>query len=91
MLRFTIRDLLWLMVVVGVGCVIVHQRAKISTLEATIDHQDTRLLWADINIMTLVEGWQKDRPDRIKIEDDYINIMEDGWMREAFGRPLRPK
>jgi hypothetical protein len=90
MFRFTIRDVLWVMVVVGLGCVIVVQHSKITSMHLEIDHQRERLLCANDNIDQLAKGWQQDRPDRIETENDYITVNGDKG-RWSFGMPLRPR
>ena len=90
MFRFTIRDMLWLTVVVAMSCVIFAQRSKIASMYLVIEHQEERLLYADYNIGELAKGWQRDRPDRVEFEDDYITVNSDD-VRWSFGKPLRPK
>jgi hypothetical protein len=90
MFRFSIRDVLWLTVVVGLAVALAVTRAQFSSMRTEIEHQSERLFHADSNIRYLSEGWQKDRPDRIELEDDYITINGDD-VRMSFGRPLRPK
>jgi hypothetical protein len=43
MLRFTIRDLLWLMVVVGMGLSLYEQRSQIARQRVQIQQQDSKL------------------------------------------------
>jgi hypothetical protein len=90
MFRFTTRDLLWLMVVVGMGCGLAIQHATVRSMRSEIEFQHERLMWADLNIKSLAEGWKRDRPDRIEFERDFINVNED-QSRWSFGMPLRPK
>jgi hypothetical protein len=87
-MRFTIRDLLWLMVVVGLFAALVLTRAQFRSMQAEIERQRERLLWADIGILRLAEGWKQDSPEKIDIEDDYINIRYDK-NGETYGESLR--
>jgi len=90
MFRFTIRDVLWLMVVVGLATALAATRLQFVSMQQEIDHQRERLLYADVAIMDLAEGWKKDRPDRIEFDGDFITINGDE-VGMSFGRPRRPK
>jgi hypothetical protein len=90
MFRFTIRDVLWLTVVVGLGVALTMSRSQGRTMRSEIEFQSERLFWADANILTLAEGWQKDMPNRIEIEGDWIAINHENGTQQ-FERPLRPK
>jgi hypothetical protein len=90
MFRFTIRDVLWLTVVVAMGCVIVAQRAKLSAMHSEIGHQFERLSYAHSNLKMIAAEWKKDNPDRVEIADDWITVNGND-ARWSFGLPLRPK
>jgi hypothetical protein len=55
MLRFTIRDLLWLMVVVGLAISFYQQRIKIAQLQARLQRQEAALRHQDFRYGRLVE------------------------------------
>jgi len=90
MLRFTIRDVLWLTMVAGCVTALVVTRAQFNIMQQEIDRQSERLLWKDAAILELANGWQKDRPDRIEFEDHFISINGDE-SRTSFDRPGRSK
>jgi hypothetical protein len=55
MFRFTIRDLLWLMVVVGLAISFYQQRIKIAQLHARLQRQEAALRHQDFRYGRLVE------------------------------------
>jgi len=78
MFRFTIRDVLWLTVVVTLACALAVTRAQFRSLRSEIDQQWARTLDAGGQITMLIEGWKKDLPHRLTIEDgSWVTIYDD--------------
>jgi hypothetical protein len=77
MFRFSIRDLLWLMVVVACATALLITHAQFNAMRKEIGYQRDRLLYSEAVIADLAEGWQKDRPDRIEFDGDSIIVNGD--------------
>jgi hypothetical protein len=80
MLRFTIRDLLWLMVVVGLACALGLSIAYASRCRAEAASYRTLADHRLIQFQTLFDEWQRQKPKTIKHtnEGKYIFKPEDG-------------
>jgi len=61
MLRFTIRDLLWLMVVVGMGICLYQARMHIARLNVEVERSQAQLRKMDFNYGRLQETNAKQR------------------------------
>jgi len=61
MLRFTIRDLLWLMVVVGMGICLYQARMHIARLNVEVERSQAQLRKMDFNYGRLHETNAKQR------------------------------
>jgi len=70
MFRFTIRDVLWLMVVVGMGIALVMENSLSRTQKAKLAHQRDLLKWQ----LESTEELLSDRGVKLTLEDSGVSI-----------------
>ncbi|HEY2413788.1 MAG TPA: hypothetical protein VGI40_16170 [Pirellulaceae bacterium] len=77
MLRFTIRDLLWLMVVVGLAVAVGVERYRSARLRSQLNASELRVQDEEFRFVELALEWQAHHPKTFTIKDGKIEIDTD--------------
>jgi hypothetical protein len=90
MFRFTIRDVLWLTVVVGLAltCGIQHYRTK--SLRSDLERSKSRLSGAREQLYRLAALWKRAGSARVTINNDYIIVDMDTSSHHFARHPSDP-